>query len=106
MSKKIEKICRNCKLYNGKKGECAIVVLHEGERHHLPVLAEDPCFFEGQYFDPTTNTKEDFVDEIKEVKFWVENEKGEKIDGNGIVKIEYPKGFFAPIIDKVLHTFK
>ena len=46
------------------------------------------------------------ADEIKEVKFWVENEKGEKIDGNGIVKIEYPKGFFAPIIDKVLHTFK
>ena len=30
-------------------------------------------------------------------RFWVENpETGEPTDGKGIVKIEYPKGFFGP----------
>lgn len=99
--RQIERICKNCKLFDPKKSECAIVVLHEGRRHRLPVLAQDPCFFEEAYFDPKADFPEDFVEDIKEVKFWVENEKGEKTKGNGVVKMEYPEGFFADGADQM-----
>jgi sugar phosphate isomerase/epimerase len=100
--KRIERICRNCKLFDPAKSECAVVVLHEGQRLHLPVLAKDPCFFEGEYFDATSKAKEDFAGEIKEVKFWVENKQGQKTDGNGIVKMEYPEGFLGTGADEML----
>ena len=100
--KHIEKICNNCKLFDPGTSTCSIVVLHEGERHRLPVLAEDPCFFEGEFFDASSKAMENFVDDIKEVKFWVEDEKGEKTDGDGVVKIEYPKGFFSRNITELL----
>jgi hypothetical protein len=93
--KKIERICKNCKLFNPTKSQCSVVILHEWQRIKLPVIAEEPCFFEGTYFDPTTESMEDFVEEIKEVKFWVENEDGDKVKGNGTVKMEYPEGFIV-----------
>jgi hypothetical protein len=99
--KQVERICRNCKLYDPGKGECAVVVLHEGQRLRLPVLAHEPCFFEGVYFDPTTKAMEDFAGDISEVKFWVENEKGEKVKGDGIVKMEFPEGFLGTGTDEM-----
>jgi hypothetical protein len=107
MSKKkkprqIERICKNCRLYDPGKEHCSVVVLHEGERLHLPVLPNDPCFFEGNYFDPTTKAMEDFAGDIKEVKFWVENEQGEKTNKNGVVKMEYPEGFLGKGVDELL----
>lgn len=93
--KEIARICKNCKLFNPAKSECSVVILHEGKRLHLPVVATESCFFEEEYFDPSTKAMEDFADEIKQVKFWVEDEKGNKTDGNGIVKMEYPEGFIA-----------
>ena len=95
MKKKIERICKNCKLFDSENNFCGIVVLWEGERQHLPVDAEDACFFEEEYFDPVTKSTESFAEDIQEVKFWTEDEKGEKTDGNGVVKIEYPEGFFG-----------
>lgn len=94
-NKNIEKICGNCRLFNEAAGECSIVVLHEGERLKIPVDPEDSCFFEGEYFDPSTKAIENFSEDIKEVKFWVENEQGEKTNGDGVVKMEYPEGFFG-----------
>lgn len=93
--KNVERICKNCKLYDPKTSECSIVILFEGQRTRVPVLAHEPCFFEGQYFDPTTKSLESFTEEVQEVKFWVEDDKGKKTDGNGTVKIEYPEGFFG-----------
>ena len=100
--KQIDRICQNCKLFNPETSECAIVVLHEGQRLRLPVLAHEPCFFEGMYFDPTTKAMEDFADDIKQVRFWVEDEKGEKTDGNGVVKMEAPEGFLGKGGDDLL----
>ncbi len=103
MSKKfIKRICKNCKLFDPKQSECAVVVLHEGQRTKLPVIAEELCFFESQYFDPNTQSMENFTENIEQVRFWVENEKGEKTDGNGVVKMEYPTTFFSPNIDTVI----
>ena len=88
-NKKIEKICGNCKLYNPKNKSCSIVILFEGERKNLPVDPEDYCFYEDM------DNEYGFIEDVKEVKFWVENESGEKTDGDGVVKIEYPEdGFF------------
>jgi hypothetical protein len=33
--------------------------------------------------------------DVKQVRWWTEDEKGQKTDGNGVVKIEYPEGFFG-----------
>jgi len=100
--KQIERICKNCQLFNPAKNECAVVVLHEGQRLKLPVLAEDNCFFEGMYFDPTTKAMEDFAGEIKQARFWVENPDGDKTNGNGIVKMEYPEGFLGKDLEQLL----
>lgn len=91
--KKIARICGNCKLLN--QGTCSVVVLHEGQRIKLPVDAGDACFFEGQYFDPTTKAMEDFAGDIQQVRFWVEGEDGKPTNQDGTVKIEYPEGFFG-----------
>lgn len=101
-AKNIQKICGNCKLFDPQKNECGVTILHEGNRVKLPVSSEDSCFFEEEYFDPTTKALDNFSNEIQEVKFWVENQKGEKTNGNGVVKIEYPEGFFGKNIDKII----
>lgn len=85
--KPVERICGNCRLYDGKTETCKVTVLVEGRKVRVPVDHRDPCFFEGMPGYPS------FTEDIQELKFWVENEKGEKIDGfneNGIVKMEYP----------------
>jgi hypothetical protein len=81
--KHIEKICNNCLLYNRDKGECKVAVLHEGNTYHLPVFPQDKCHIEQLGI------------EIKQVRWWVEDEQGNPTEGNGTVKIEYPDGFFG-----------
>lgn len=95
VKRSIERICKNCKLFNPKNKECSVVILFEGQRHHIPVDAEDACFFEAEHFDPTIQAMDNFAQDIQEVKFWVEDEKGQKTSGDGTVKIEYPDGFFG-----------
>lgn len=94
MTKKIEKICANCRLFNEKTNECSIVIIHEGEKIHLPVDPKDSCFFEETYFDPITKEKTNLISDVQQIKIWVENEDGEKTDKNGKVKIEYPVDLF------------
>lgn len=93
--KHIERICHNCQLFDRDNSQCSVVILHEGQRINLPVLPQDPCFFERGYFDPTTKAVEDFTEDIQQVKFWVEDKNGKPTKGNGTVKIQYPDGFFG-----------
>ena len=96
----MEPKCKNCLLFDGNF--CKVVILHEGERIHIPVEAEDLCFFENKFEaisqeeknGEILNKTEEFQTEVQEVKFWVEDEEGNKTDGNGVVKIKYPEGFF------------
>ena len=81
--KPLEQVCGNCLLYNPEKKECKVAVLVEGTEYHMPVSPKDKCHME------------EFGIEIKQVRWWVEDESGKKIDGDGIVKIEYPEGFFG-----------
>jgi len=87
--KNIKRICGNCKLYDPSQNHCSVIIIHEGQKLNLPVDPEDDCFFEQEYFDPTTKAMESF-NEIKEIKMWVEDETGAKTSGDGIVKIEMP----------------
>jgi len=91
MPKQIERICKNCRLFNPQKSECSVIIFVAGEKMRIPVDAADPCFFEENYFDPNEN----FAEHIKEIKIWSENEKGEKIDGPGTIKIEYDPNSFT-----------
>lgn len=81
--KPVEKICGNCLLYNHEKKECKVAVLVEGKEYHMPVSPKDSCHME------------ELGIEIKQVRWWVEDDKGNPTAGNGTVKIEYPKGFFG-----------
>jgi hypothetical protein len=81
--KEIEKICGNCLLYNNEKKECKIAVLVEGKEYHLPVFPRDKCHMDELNIP------------VQQVRWWVEDEKGNKVEGSGVVKIEYPKDFFG-----------
>jgi hypothetical protein len=101
MSKKnktVEPICKNCRLFDSHRSLCRVVILHEGQKTNLPVEANDLCFFEQPYFDPITHRRET-LNEVKQVRFWVEGKDGKKTDGDGVVKMEYPEGFFGSLID-------
>lgn len=76
--KKIEHICGNCRLYDNGKNECKVSVLIHGETYNIPVFPKDACHME------------ELGIEIKEIRWWTENEKGIKTDGDGIVKMQYP----------------
>lgn len=81
--KDIKKICNNCLLYNRDSSTCKVAVLIEGKEYHMPVNLGDSCHIE------------ELGIEIKQVRWWVEDGSGEKTSGDGIVKIEYPEGFFG-----------
>ena len=94
--KEVEPICGKCRLFDPKEKVCRVLILHEGEKINIPVEKNDSCFFENKFI--ATNQegkKESFKPEVQQVKWWVEDENGEKTNGNGSVKIEYPKGFFG-----------
>lgn len=94
--KPLEPKCKNCRLFDSKSNRCAVVILYEGERYNLPVEAEDDCFFENEFVAINEQgEKEIFKPEVQQARFWVEDQKtGNPTQGDGIVKIEYPEGFF------------
>jgi hypothetical protein len=88
-SKRIKECCGNCLLFNKEKSECRVVILHEGQKYNVPVDPSDSCFFGNKFV--SNNEEFTMTEEIKEIKMWVEDKDGKRTDGNGIVKIEYPK---------------
>lgn len=82
--KKPEAKCGNCLLYKQERGECGVAILLEGEIVHMPVQPNDKCHMD------------DLGIEVDQVRWWVEDkETGEPTSKDGIVKIEYPEGFFG-----------
>lgn len=97
----IEKVCRNCLLYDGKKGLCRATILMEGQRINLPMYPNDPCFFEEEI--TVKNEKGEVIDrftpQVQEVKWWVEDPNTGKKSNKGVVKMEYPPDFFGKEIN-------
>lgn len=60
----VERICKNCKLYNKEDGVCSVTVIHEGSYYELPVLPTDKCFWE----------QEDIP--IEQVRSWSDGKNG------------------------------
>lgn len=83
MSKNIEKICNNCLLFNRSNSTCKVSILLDGKEYHMPVDPGDKCHMD------------EIGIEIKQVRWWVEDEEGKPTDKNGKVKIEYPEEFFG-----------
>lgn len=100
-----QRICKKCSLWRKPKGQgpglCSVVILINGERIRIPTDGEDRCFFDQTWVNPETGKEENFHD-VQQVKFWVENEQGEKVKGDGIVKMQYPDGFFGKTIEEIL----
>ena len=55
----------------------------DGKEYHMPVDPGDKCHMD------------EIGIEIKQVRWWVEDEEGKPTDKNGKVKIEYPEEFFG-----------
>jgi hypothetical protein len=83
MGKEIEKICNNCLLYNRQNSTCKVAALIDGKEYHMPVDPGDKCHMD------------ELGIEIKQVRWWVEDKEGNPVDGDGVVKIEYPDDFFG-----------
>jgi hypothetical protein len=83
----MERICKNCRLFNPDDSSCSVKLVNGTDViRDLPVNANDSCVWEDM----------GLADFIQEVRFWVEDpETGKKTDGNGLVKIQYPEGFFG-----------
>lgn len=82
--KSIEPLCKNCLLYNREKGNCKVAILIDGNQYHLPVSPEDHCHMD------------ELGIPVQQVRWWVEDpQTGMPTKGSGVVKIEYPDGFFG-----------
>jgi hypothetical protein len=95
--KKIKPICGNCRLFNPAEKRCGVIVLYGGQKYNLPVEAHDRCFYEKEFIAINDEGHaESFKAEVQQVKFWMEDpHTGKKVNKNGVVKIEYPEGFFG-----------
>jgi len=81
-----EPFCKNCSLFDPINKLCGVVIINEGQKIHLPVEAEDACFFENEF----VAKNETFKPNVKQIKVWVEDPKTGEKSKNGIVKIESP----------------
>lgn len=92
----MEPKCKNCRLFNASRSRCGVAVLIEGKQIHLPVEPEDTCFFENEFVSINEDGDiEKFKPEVQSVRWWVVDPKTNKPAENGVVKIEYPEGFFG-----------
>jgi len=69
-------------LYNNDKKECKVAILIEGNEFHMPVSPNDNCHMD------------ELGIPVQQVRWWVEDKDGNPSE-NGVVKIEYPVGFFG-----------
>jgi len=80
----VEPKCKNCALYNRKNGTCKVAILINGQELHLPVFPEDHCHMD------------ELGIPVEQVRWYVEDPvTGKPTTGDGIVKMEYPEGFFG-----------
>lgn len=87
--KRIEPICKNCRLYDAENEMCNVTILIGENKYNLPVFPDDHCHMD------------ELGIEVKQIRWWTEDPKtGEKTSGEGVVKMEYPEdldlwnGFF------------
>ncbi len=76
MAKKIEQICKNCKLYNPEEGICRVNVIMEGEYYELPVKPNDKCHWQGLEKELSEKFGERFELPIQQVRIWSDGQKG------------------------------
>ncbi len=79
---KAEPLCKNCALYNRRKGECKVMVFHEGKQFHMPVFPEDRCHLL------------ELGIPAQQIRWWVEDPATGQPAVRGVVKVEYPEKLF------------
>lgn len=80
----MEKKCGKCLLFDLKEEMCRVAILIDGEKMNLPVQKEDNCHMD------------ELGIPVEQVRWWVEDPNtGERTNGDGVVKMEYPEGFFG-----------
>lgn len=89
----MERICRNCRLFNDRDNVCGVTVVVEGDHYELPVLPNDPCHWERldseiqhqlkseltkaePYFKAKLMSELDNPIEVKQIRSWSDGENG------------------------------
>lgn len=80
-----EPICKNCLLYDREKGQCKVAILIKGYEFHMPVEETNHCHMD------------ELGVPVNQVRWFVEDPESHEPSEKGIVKIEYPEGFFGKI---------
>ena len=94
--KAIEPRCRNCKLYDWEAKVCKVIILYQGSRINVPTDPNDLCLYEDKFTEISPDGKiKEFSVKPEQVKMWVENPITGKRAAKGVVKIEYPEGFYG-----------
>ena len=90
--------CKQCQLFDSQNKICGVIVLNSGEKIHLPVDAEDDCFFKQEFrsINKEQSNIERFQVDVQQVKIWVEDEHGNKC-AQGKVMIERPTDYFGDL---------
>lgn len=86
--------CGSCGLFNRANNTCRVNILMNGSKINIPCDPEDQCFFMEE-FEMPDGKKERLVDDIQQVRMWVEDPVTGKQADKGVVRIEYPDGFFG-----------
>ena len=74
-----EKKCNSCLCYDRETGFCQVNILINDKKLKLPVFPDDSC----HYISLGVS--------VEQIRLWEE----EKQNGEKVVKIEYPVGFFG-----------
>jgi hypothetical protein len=98
--KEIDRICKNCRLYDEKNGICGVNVMISGEAYELPVLPNDSCHWERvdrevegmlerelanveslatherEYFKEKLESEKDYKIEVKQIRTWSDGKDG------------------------------
>lgn len=90
----MDRICRNCRLYNERDKVCEVTVVVNGEHYELPVLPNDNCHWERldeeiqhelhselnsqvePYFKAKLLDELDKPIEVKQVRMWSDGRNG------------------------------
>src|SRR3954470_3580437 len=90
---KMERICKNCRLFNEHDNVCSVTVIILGEHYELPVHPRDHCHWEqidgeiqnelkdkldksNPYFRARLEPEIDHPIEVKQVRIWSDGRNG------------------------------
>lgn len=72
----VEKICKNCLLYDSQEKVCKVSVLINGETYELPVDPYDSCHWLNLEEESSKFKPDESLIEIQQIRIWSDGKNG------------------------------